>query len=210
MPNERLICEERYRQMFPADEATGSREPEQWQVVVLHARHSPAFKGNISDLRNKVRSAIAGHLVQRTKLVAKVATEYSRLFSARTEPIQAQINGKLVLFATYREKFYELATECYNMRQAGSSTALFQNDAYGQIVGMGWEAVPFLLDEIAHHRGHWFTALTWITGFDPVTSDMQGNIRRIRQAWTEWGSANGYHLQDSQGELVSKVSERNR
>jgi hypothetical protein len=47
--------------------------------------------------------------------------------------------------------------------------------AYQQIIGMGKEAIPFLLCELERQPDHWFWALWVITGEDPVRSDHRGS-----------------------------------
>lgn len=108
---------------------------------------------------------------------------------ARKERITGRIGGQKVVFTSHEEKFNALAAEWRRLRDEGSSTAPLVNDAYGQIVAMGWEAVPFLLREVEQKSGHWFTALKWITGEDVVKPEMRGNIRAIREAWLQWGIA---------------------
>jgi hypothetical protein len=118
------------------------------------------------------------------------------------EPLRAIINGKTAIFKTPEEKFHALVAESLRLRAPGSSTDSFFNHAYGQIVAMGWSAVPLLLKESQRQRGHWFTALAWITGIEMVTPAMRGNLRQIRAAWTRWGIENGYITEDSQGQVV--------
>jgi hypothetical protein len=99
----------------------------------------------------------------------------------------AIINGKSETFASTEEKFEALAAEWRRLREQGSSTDQLLNDAYGQIVAMGWPVVPLLLREVERESGHWFTALKWITGINLVTPEMRGNIRAIRESWLKWG-----------------------
>ena len=40
--------------------------------------------------------------------------------------------------------------------------------AYQQIIGMGADAVPFILLEMEEHGGYWFWALSAITGQNPT------------------------------------------
>ena len=110
----------------------------------------------------------------------------------RSIPHRAIIGGETMAFDHAEEKFYALVSEWRKTRETGSSTDTIINDAYGQIVAMGWDVVPLLLQEVRKRSGHWFTALTWITGHDPVTPSMYGNIRAIREAWLQWGKENGY------------------
>jgi hypothetical protein len=118
----------------------------------------------------------------------------------------ALIDGQTVTFASPREKFDALVVEWRRLRDAGSSIDDVVNDAYGQIVSMGYQAVPFLLREASRQSGHWFTALKWITGQNVVTPEMRGNLRAIRRAWLKWGTENGYAIGDSAGAVVQEIS----
>lgn len=99
----------------------------------------------------------------------------------------ALINGSPVSFNTIEDKFNALVAEWRRLREKGSSTDTMINDAYGQIVAMGWPVVPLLLQEVERQSGHWFTALKWITGKNLVKPEMRGDLRAMRNVWLEWG-----------------------
>lgn len=58
--------------------------------------------------------------------------------------------------------------------------------AYQQIIGMGKEAVPFLLRELERQPDHWFWALWAITQDNPVPPEHQGHVREMARDWLEW------------------------
>lgn len=64
--------------------------------------------------------------------------------------------------------------------------------AYQRIIGLGPQVVPLILRELETSGGHWFWALRAITGEDPVTPDMAGKIRLMREAWLTWAKEKGY------------------
>jgi hypothetical protein len=64
--------------------------------------------------------------------------------------------------------------------------------AYQQIIGMGEEAIPFILQELQKKTAHWFWALKSITGEDPVPSNQRGRMDQMRDAWLRWGNKQGY------------------
>jgi len=105
-------------------------------------------------------------------------------------PVSAFVEGKRVSFGSAQQKFDALIHEWKRLYDHGSSTESPLNDAYGQIVAMGWPAVPFLLREVERQSGHWFAALRWITGADVAKPEMKGNIRLLREAWLRWGKQN--------------------
>lgn len=105
--------------------------------------------------------------------------------------LSARINGRRELFATTQETFRALVAEWQRLRGSGSSTAPIMNDAYGQIVAMGWPVVRLLLNEVAKQSGQWFDALTWITREDLSTPSTRGSTRELRKAWLHWGNERG-------------------
>jgi hypothetical protein len=69
--------------------------------------------------------------------------------------------------------------------------------AYQRIIGMGSGAVPLILEEFRKGQlDDWFWALSAITGENPITADLAGNVEGMAEAWLRWGRATGY-LNDS-------------
>lgn len=63
--------------------------------------------------------------------------------------------------------------------------------AYQQIIGMGKDAIPFLLRELERQPDHWFWALWAITQENPVRPEHQGRVRKMAQDWLEWAKQEG-------------------
>lgn len=61
------------------------------------------------------------------------------------------------------------------------------NKNYQSIIGLGWPAVPFILNELKDGPDHWYWALAAITGADPAANAPDGDIEAICDAWLEWG-----------------------
>ncbi len=66
--------------------------------------------------------------------------------------------------------------------------------AYQQIIGMGWEALPLILRDLKEHRSDWFWALTAITGVNPISEEITGNVSKMTEAWLQWARAKGYDI----------------
>jgi hypothetical protein len=97
---------------------------------------------------------------------------------------------------TLEEKVQRLAAAWQQAVAHQSSTRIRDNHpAYQAIIGMGPAVVPLLLRDLAVNRRHWFTALSAITGADPVPPEDAGNIPRLAEAWLRWGSEHGYQWQ---------------
>ena len=69
--------------------------------------------------------------------------------------------------------------------------------AYQRIICMGHEAVPFMLEEFRKGQlDDWFWALSAITGENPITEGIAGDVEDMAEAWLQWGRTKGY-LNDS-------------
>ncbi|HXG08560.1 MAG TPA: hypothetical protein VNK04_02115 [Gemmataceae bacterium] len=73
-----------------------------------------------------------------------------------------------------------------------SITEMATHPAYQQIIGMGREAIPWILQELQQYRNHRFWALKAITGEDPVPAMDRGNLRQMTPAWLTWARDHGY------------------
>ena len=98
---------------------------------------------------------------------------------ARDEKLQARFHR---LAAQWRD-------ECQLL---SSTTAKAMHPAYQQIIGLGPEALPLIFKELSEKPGHWFWALKSITGENPVSPADVGNVRRMTEAWLNWGREHGY------------------
>jgi hypothetical protein len=95
-------------------------------------------------------------------------------------------------------RFATLAAEWRAATGMHSSAARrAQHLAYQRIIGMGEGAVSLILGEL-RDRGpdDWFWALNAITGENPITPEIAGDMRKMTEAWLQWGKTAGY-LNDS-------------
>ncbi len=104
---------------------------------------------------------------------------------------------------TYREprpdaRFRELA-QIWHAETAhlSSVTAKATHPAYQQIIGMGKDALPYILEELRHAPNHWFWALRAITGIDPIRPEERGRVASMTASWLRWGRDQGL-LQDDE------------
>lgn len=88
-------------------------------------------------------------------------------------------------FTTVEEKFQALA-DAWEDEHPGSSIMRFDSFAYHQIIGMGMDVVPLLIDRLRDGEGHWVYALTCIAGTNEHTDEMVGDADRVIQAWVGW------------------------
>lgn len=92
-----------------------------------------------------------------------------------------------------RQRFTELADqwEIQTVFLSNSERAS-KHPAYQEIIGMGKQAVPLILERMRRQGGHWFIALRVITGDNPVKLADRGKVAVMQASWLEWGEANGY------------------
>jgi hypothetical protein len=61
--------------------------------------------------------------------------------------------------------------------------------AYQRIIGMGWVAVPMILQELQENSDHWLWALRAITGEEPAGT--AGSMKDAVESWLRWGRERG-------------------
>ncbi|MCS6804916.1 MAG: hypothetical protein NZ823_07200 [Blastocatellia bacterium] len=109
--------------------------------------------------------------------------------STRTVLVEAEASPESAAVA---ERFYSLAEEwrreCAHL---SSMREMVLHPAYQQIIGMGKEALPFLLRELERKPDHWDWALWAITGENPVPPEHAGRIADIAHDWLEWARRRG-------------------
>lgn len=62
---------------------------------------------------------------------------------------------------------------------------------YRQIIAMGEDVVPLILNRLCKERNHWFWALSELTGEQPVPKDACGDVDKMTEAWLDWGRRKG-------------------
>ncbi len=63
--------------------------------------------------------------------------------------------------------------------------------SYQQIIGLGPQAVPLLIERLREEPGHWFWALRAITGVNPVSPEHVGRVKDMADDWIRWAKDNG-------------------
>ncbi len=91
------------------------------------------------------------------------------------------------------EKFSTLSeTWKYDNANVSSVNQLVLHPTYQEIIGMGKQAIPFILLELKKSPRLWFWALKSITGDNPVPEEDIGNIPKMTTHWLNWGRDRGY------------------
>lgn len=69
-----------------------------------------------------------------------------------------------------------------------SPTRIAMHPGYQRVIGMGRDALPFILEDLNATHAPWFWALEAITGEDPVPAEDRGYVDRMTRAWLRWGT----------------------
>ena len=100
-----------------------------------------------------------------------------------------KIDPKLV------NKFSTLAEQWEREVEGMSSTArMSQHPAYQEIIQMGTQIVPLLLQQLTQNPLYWLLALEEITGENPIKPEQRGRVKQMAEAWFEWGKEQGYRV----------------
>jgi hypothetical protein len=90
------------------------------------------------------------------------------------------------------EEFHEQADKWEReTRHVSSMTDVVMHSSYQAIIKMGPDVIPFLLRDMEENRRFWFTALSYITGENPVKPRDAGRVDRMATAWLKWGKEKG-------------------
>ncbi len=91
-----------------------------------------------------------------------------------------------------QERFRKLAAEWKEKsRYLSNSAQMAMLKPYQQIIGMGMPVVPLILEELRREPNQWFWALEAITQENPVAPQDEGRVRKMAEAWIEWGKKQG-------------------
>jgi hypothetical protein len=64
--------------------------------------------------------------------------------------------------------------------------------AYQGIIGLGDDAIPWILEDLKKAPADWFWALTAITGENPIPETSEGNVEKMAEAWVNGCRTRGY------------------
>ncbi len=68
---------------------------------------------------------------------------------------------------------------------------IVNHPAFRAIIALGEEIVPVMLRDLQARPSLWVWALPEITGVNPVAPTDGGNIRKMTDAWLQWGREKG-------------------
>jgi len=137
-------------------------------------------------------------LLEHVKAWSQFATridEFLTAINAQTESVNILLKNlalKELSPANTKEKFERLTKRWKSETEVLSTIQeKAMHPAYQQIIGMGKEAIPLILNQMAREPDHWFWALKSITNEDPVPEEAKGDVIQMTKFWLEWGQSNG-------------------
>jgi hypothetical protein len=66
------------------------------------------------------------------------------------------------------------------------SSGGFDNKYYKLIIGLGWDVVPCIIEQLRVKPYHLFAALNSITGEYPVRPEHVGYLNKMAKDWIQW------------------------
>lgn len=124
----------------------------------------------------------------------KVYRKTAQQWRAKTQFEDAIVGGLAIPAAVLSSKarFHKLADEWSEKTMHISSVSDLINDTrYQQIIDLGWDALPYMLEDLQKKKRFWFPALAAITGVRPFDPGDLSNPRRMTEAWVKWGRRKG-------------------
>ena len=114
----------------------------------------------------------------------------------RQGPMVLQRAGKPVgafVGTSLTQRFESLASQWRaETSHFSSTTKIVLHPSYQRIIGLGPAAIGLILQDLQQTHGHWFWALSAITGADPISTEDAGDVDKMAQAWVNWGQREGY------------------
>ncbi len=100
-----------------------------------------------------------------------------------------------VSIETSLEKDFNRLAAAWKADSKGPQSSLSRivtHPAYLEIISRGEQMIPFILRDLEREPHFWFTALRILAKqFSPVKAKDVGNIKKMTEAWLEWGRNNG-------------------
>ncbi|MDR2630130.1 MAG: hypothetical protein LBC60_04330 [Spirochaetaceae bacterium] len=128
----------------------------------------PLFPSIVQEYDNK------GHLVKSYK------------FSAGKEPDKAKTTKRSTLEPVTGNTFQRYYQKWEEETASMSASDKFENANYKAIIAMGWQAVPYIIEQLRKKPCQLFNALRQITGVYPIKSGHVGLMDEMAKDWIEW------------------------
>lgn len=105
-----------------------------------------------------------------------------QFFSGSTE---AKASTLVAEFEKHKRKWMK------ETQYVSSPSEKYLHSSYARIIGFGLPVVKLILLSLQTDPADWFYALRAITGSNPVTDTMAGDLALMSEAWLKWGKKAG-------------------
>ena len=102
---------------------------------------------------------------------------------------QSILRGTKYLDALFEREVFQWRRET---RFLSSVHDITSHPSYRRIMSFGRRAIPLILRDLELNGGEWYFALRKLTGQHPVCNADRGYVKRMNEAWLEWGRKNHY------------------
>jgi hypothetical protein len=107
--------------------------------------------------------------------------------------MKEQKNNLIPISEDVERRFNQLAEQWKEETEHSSNICtIVHHPSYQQIIGIGPQAIPFILGKLERQIDFWYWALTMISGEDPVPEEARGNVEVMRRYWLNWGRERKY------------------
>lgn len=129
-----------------------------------------------------------------------------RLYAA-TSPSFLNLPSKFVTADNDTKSRFDALTRQWKQETLTCSSAdvKFLHPAHMKIIGMGTQAISWILQDLRDHGGLWFLALESIADENPVPEALRGRTRQMKDIWLEWGVKHGHITSQETGTVTPKV-----
>ena len=95
-----------------------------------------------------------------------------------------------------KTKFQKLANQWKNeSRFLSTVSKKIQLDSYQEIIKMGIQVVPFIIQDLKENGPNdWFCALSILTKQNPIKQEFTGNMELMTNAWINWYEKNSIQV----------------
>ena len=73
---------------------------------------------------------------------------------------------------------------------SSNSDEIINNPNYIQIINLGNDIIPFILEDLEVTNDHWFVALNKLTNINPISPNHFGNVIQMKNDWLTWARNN--------------------
>ena len=110
----------------------------------------------------------------------------SKLISGKFIKQQTKATPLLVKSSCVEVTFRECYDRWYNETKYLSSSKMFENKHYRDIISLGSNVVHVIIKKLKEEPVHLFEALVEITGEDPVPENHWGDAEQMARDWISW------------------------